>query len=223
MRIRSSTKSAAFTLLELLVVIAVIAILSAILIPAIKGARERANEATCLANLRQCGTLILMYAADANGRMPASGPDGSWDDELLRNGLISDFSLTRQGCPEHRETLSATYGYNYMQLGNAQSPQIGSRPVLQIENPSETIMVADGHNLPSTTWPHLVYWEDSFWTGDRAPLGHREGINVVWADGHASWISIDKVYPMPPQKLPDLTQGYNLPVPYHFARIKTAP
>ena len=218
---RASANGHGFTLLEILVAFAVIAILAAILVPAVKGARERAREAACLANLRQVGGLILLYATDSGGQMPASSPDSSWDAELLKKGLISDFSLTREGCPANDEVLSATYGYNYMQLGNRDHAQIGSRGTVQIENPSETIMVADGHNLPGSTWPHLVYWEDSFWTGDRAPLGHRGGINIVWADGSASWMSLENVYPMPPKKIKDMTPGYNLPVPYYFARTKT--
>jgi prepilin-type N-terminal cleavage/methylation domain-containing protein len=53
-----------FTLIELLVVIAIIAILAAILFPVFATARENARKITCVSNLKQLGTSVLMYAQD---------------------------------------------------------------------------------------------------------------------------------------------------------------
>jgi len=64
-----------FTLIELLVVIGIIAILSALLLPALKTAREQARAIKCLSNERQCFNGANMYASDFD-YYPASAASG---------------------------------------------------------------------------------------------------------------------------------------------------
>lgn len=59
----------AFTLIELLVVVAIISILAALLLPALKSARELGRRTQCISNLRQIGVAIAAYEGENNGNV----------------------------------------------------------------------------------------------------------------------------------------------------------
>ena len=65
-----------FTLIELLVVISIIALLVAILLPALNKAKDRAKGAVCLSNLRQIGLGLTLYTENNDGYIPRDG--GEW-------------------------------------------------------------------------------------------------------------------------------------------------
>lgn len=71
-----------FTLLELLVVVAIIGVLAGLLLPALAGARERGRQAACLSNLRQLHLANTVYANDHGSYAPAA-PD-IWSSNLIR-------------------------------------------------------------------------------------------------------------------------------------------
>ncbi|HMN94836.1 MAG TPA: prepilin-type N-terminal cleavage/methylation domain-containing protein [Phycisphaerales bacterium] len=66
------TGARGFSLLELLVVLAVTVILTSLLFPAFRGVRESALRLRCAAHQRQIGTAIVLYAADHGDRLPPS-------------------------------------------------------------------------------------------------------------------------------------------------------
>ncbi len=63
----------AFTLVELLTVIAIIGVLAAILIPTVGSVRASSQDSRCLSNLRQTGTAIQTYISDNKGLLPPVG------------------------------------------------------------------------------------------------------------------------------------------------------
>ena len=75
----------AFTLVELLVVIGIIAILIGILLPGLARARQAGLRAACLSNQRQLATCLLLYATENRGWMPPNGPgDNASSTYILR-------------------------------------------------------------------------------------------------------------------------------------------
>lgn len=102
---KATQRQTAFTLVELLVVIGIIALLVAILLPALNKARQYAQSAACLSNLRQIGMGMLMYAQENRGYVVPivvdqdnANPDKlrTWDD-LLSPYLGSAVKIQNKG------------------------------------------------------------------------------------------------------------------------------
>ncbi|MGB0416632.1 MAG: type II secretion system protein [Coraliomargarita sp.] len=75
-----TTRIGAFTLIELLIVLAVIGILASILIPAVGMVQKRSNAAKGISNLRQIGVALSMYVSENNGALPyARIPPVQWN------------------------------------------------------------------------------------------------------------------------------------------------
>ncbi len=68
-------KRHAFTLIELLAVIAILGLLAAVLFPVFAGVRERGRQTACLSNLRQLHLAVTMYASDHDSLLPPYGTD----------------------------------------------------------------------------------------------------------------------------------------------------
>ena len=86
-RSRMRKRTPAFTLIELLVAVSIIAVLVAILLPALSRAREAARRVVCASNLRSMGQILTMYALDNNGSFLPWYSTGSSKYSLIEIGV----------------------------------------------------------------------------------------------------------------------------------------
>lgn len=95
-------KSGGFTLIELMIVIAIIAILAAILVPNFIRARAQGQLTACKSNCKNIGTALEMYSTDWNGKYPTTGN--------LQAGLSPNYLKVIPECPS-AGTDSYSAGY----------------------------------------------------------------------------------------------------------------
>jgi prepilin-type N-terminal cleavage/methylation domain-containing protein len=113
---RPRQNNSAFTLVELLVVIGIIAVLIALLMPALAKARQAAQGAACLSNLRQIGAAMQMYVTDYNGTMPIQPSIGYTDATHLVWNYSDNMGLdpTDPNHPGEAYTVLAYLNYAYL-------------------------------------------------------------------------------------------------------------
>src|ERR1051325_4675717 len=94
LRYRLLNSPASFTLIELLVVITILPILAALLLPALKNAKETAKRSCCINNLRQIGIGMFTFADDNDGALPFRGYYTSSSDTIVGSYLSVLFNVS---------------------------------------------------------------------------------------------------------------------------------
>jgi len=88
---RHNSHRSAFSLIELLVVMAIISVMTAILLPALTRAREQGRIASCLSNMKQVGTGLIMYMQDSSEQVPWINPhpQATWVSPFAWGGFVA--------------------------------------------------------------------------------------------------------------------------------------
>lgn len=137
-----------FTLLELLVAMAVIAILATLLLPALAMSRRRVIQITCQNNLKQMGYAMKNYSIDYNADFPTDGVSGKTSlNILISYNYLEDPRVLYCPAGDGEETSTPDYFYAY-QLDDNSKPTspLAIDDDLNHENPhAYNALYVDGH------------------------------------------------------------------------------
>ena len=184
-----------FTLIELLVVISIIAILAAMLLPAINMVRQAAWKASCGNNQRQIVLAMLVYANDNDGIWPAR-PTSAGSGALDTSATPADATNTTIGSLEFLAVATGKEMTNKVFACPAMpnvKPYVGSNPTLDQTSTYFSNWVIDYAAHP-TRLPNYCYdWSTPanansarVVTADRAmgSVGHKNSVEACFGDGH---------------------------------------
>jgi prepilin-type N-terminal cleavage/methylation domain-containing protein/prepilin-type processing-associated H-X9-DG protein len=201
----------AFTLIELLLVIAIISLLLSILLPSLTAARHAAQSAVCLANVRQTGTVIFQYALDNASMIPGT----YWQGPINLDWCGRDNAVYLANPTLYRHPMETSVLWRYIQTvdGVLQCPNskrsankffdytiiirlAGARTDLpwQMTYP-ERPAVSNSPVRRFTSLPFLIeedtkfynatFDDGSFAANDQVSDRHRKGANIAYLDGSA--------------------------------------
>ena len=193
----------AFTLIELLTVIAIIGILAAIIIPVVGRVRDAARAAQCLSNLRHIGTAARLYSEDNRGMTPPLNynfPKTLWPYahtpkpiEIAGNDLPADLAGSVFECPKaHADsapevTTKRSYGVNLSLVPSIPPAEKETKgvPLSRVQVPSQAVFFGDVKNA-SILRPNSCH------------ARHSSRMNVVFVDGHAAAVALTEEITNPP-------------------------
>jgi prepilin-type N-terminal cleavage/methylation domain-containing protein/prepilin-type processing-associated H-X9-DG protein len=191
-----SRQKRGFTLVELLVVIGIIAVLAALLVPAISGAREKADTASCSQNLRQIGSAVLTFAGENQGLCPTAGgvvPRGATDagtgkpgwTEQLDAYIGEDAKVYR--CAASARVLANNSQYGYFLGARAAYVETGGFAPLNLNKLNARSKYILGGDVAVNVFSANDADKDDYTNnpafGEGKPPIHGGRVNLLFADG----------------------------------------
>jgi prepilin-type processing-associated H-X9-DG protein/prepilin-type N-terminal cleavage/methylation domain-containing protein len=210
-----------FTLVELLIVLAVIGVLAALLLPVFSRAREKSRQASCQANQKQILLSVNMYVQDYDGFFPrnyyhnAAGQIVTWYEALL------PYTKSQQmfQCPTDNGTsiggdwaptpkFRSSYAASYDLLRGEGSESAASAPLSGVGKSATTVFLSDAGTQTTLEAPYVttsspvkdgcwLIWFSANSTGDDTSicgpsLRHSGMSNVGFVDGHVKAMKIEQ-------------------------------
>lgn len=204
------SRNFAFTLIELLIVISIIALLAAILFPVFSRARENARRSTCQSNEKQLSLALIQYTQDYDERLPAwtvVNFTGYWHEliqpyvnnyQIVRcpsaiaakgqaltngNGNQPTYGMTGLGSSPTRNVM---YAYNGMHLSYIKEP---ARTFLLVETMSSSnYFNGNGYGAAYVRFDNIAVGGTPESNPEFHSDMHFDGSNVAFVDGHVKWI-----------------------------------
>jgi len=206
-----------FTLIEMLVVIAIIGILASMLMPSLQSAMSSAKSLACMNNQKQNGTTFTIYSNENNGAVflysKISG-QAHWSNKLIENGYGDNKEIFV--CPDAEPTsfldTGLTYGirlgtwgayyYTYDNQNSSAFKLVGPTATStslfypsQYAQISKALMITDSV-FTADSGSNVLYKKgrQKYSLGNNIQVRHTEKANMLWGDNHVTSLSVGGIW-----------------------------